>query len=105
MMDTLSNIPRPERKRGPTFKQRLADFFAELYKINLFIVRFFKEAFLPPFEFKEIVRQCFEVGVRLICVNIGNGLYCGFHIHQAIASVRLQALGRTHGYPGWYLLL
>ncbi|HEY8781662.1 MAG TPA: ABC transporter permease [Mucilaginibacter sp.] len=77
-MDTLSNIPRPERKRGPTFKQRLADFFAELYKINLFIVRFFKEAFLPPFEFKEIVRQCFEVGVRSFALISVTGFIVGF---------------------------
>ena len=53
-MDTVSNIPGPEQKKGGTFKHKLAGFFADLYKIHLFILRFFKEAFMPPFEFKEV---------------------------------------------------
>lgn len=29
-----------------------------------FVGQFFKEVFQPPYEFKEIIRQCYEVGVR-----------------------------------------
>src|SRR5476649_2045150 len=77
-MDTINNIPAPERKKGNTFRQRLANFFAELYKIHLFILRFFKEAFLPPFEFKEVVRQCYEVGVRSFTLISVTGFIVGF---------------------------
>jgi phospholipid/cholesterol/gamma-HCH transport system permease protein len=66
-MDTTDSTPiqQPVRqKRGAKIKKSLTDFFISLYNINTFIFRFFKEAFLPPYEFKEIVRQCYETGVR-----------------------------------------
>ena len=38
--------------------------FMELASIYAFISRFFREVFVPPYEFREIIRQCYEVGVR-----------------------------------------
>lgn len=58
-------------------RKRALDFFATLYDIHKFIIRFFKEAFVPPFEFKEIVRQCFEVGVRSFTLISLTGLIVG----------------------------
>jgi phospholipid/cholesterol/gamma-HCH transport system permease protein len=63
-MDTTNSTNPTIKKRGAKFKKRVSDFFVSLYDIHLFILRFFKEAFVPPFEFKEIMRQCYEVGVR-----------------------------------------
>src|SRR6201994_1981548 len=62
-MDTGNSTTLQTEKKA---KKRgwLSNFFLSLYNINKFIIRFFKEAFLPPFEFKEIVRQCYEIGVR-----------------------------------------
>lgn len=78
-MDTVSNnAPPPAQKKGSTFKQRLANFFTDIYKIHLFIIRFFREAFVPPFEFKEIVRQCYEVGVRSFTLISVTGFIVGF---------------------------
>jgi phospholipid/cholesterol/gamma-HCH transport system permease protein len=77
-MDTVNNTPQPVRKKGSTFKQRLTDFFTGLYKIHLFILRFFREAFVPPFEFKELVRQCYEVGVRSFTLISVTGFIVGF---------------------------
>src|SRR5665213_2016682 len=75
-MEKESNILPPVRKPG--IKERLGNFFADLYKVNLFIIRFFREAFLPPFEFKEIVRQCYEVGVRSFALISVTGFIVGF---------------------------
>lgn len=75
-MSTSKTSP-PARKTGPAFKKKLAGFFADLYKIHLFILRFFKEAFLPPFELKEIVRQCYEVGVRSFTLITVTGFIVG----------------------------
>jgi phospholipid/cholesterol/gamma-HCH transport system permease protein len=50
----------------------LDNFFASLYRMVVFIGRFFKEVFKPPFEFNEIVRQCYDVGYKsltLICLT------------------------------------
>jgi phospholipid/cholesterol/gamma-HCH transport system permease protein len=77
-METVSSTPPPGQTTDTSFKQRVADFFAGLYKIHLFILRFFKEAFLPPFEFKEVVRQCYEVGVRSFTLISVTGFIVGF---------------------------
>jgi phospholipid/cholesterol/gamma-HCH transport system permease protein len=76
-MESVSNNPPVRKKRHPFF-QRIAAFFAELYKINSFILRFFREAFVPPFEFKEILKQCYEVGVRSFTLISVTGFIVGF---------------------------
>jgi len=58
-------------------RKSVSDFFVTLYNINKFILRFFKEAFLPPFEFKEIMRQCYEVGVRSFTLITLTGFIVG----------------------------
>lgn len=53
-----------EETAKPKFADNLKGFFEDIYLVYRFILRFFKEAFLPPYEFKEFVRQCYEVGYR-----------------------------------------
>lgn len=36
----------------------------ELANIHRFVMRFFKELVRPPYEFKEIIRQCYEIGLK-----------------------------------------
>ncbi len=38
--------------------------FLELHRVFAFNIRFFKELVVPPFEFKEFIKQCFEAGVK-----------------------------------------
>ena len=38
--------------------------FAEAGNVTLFITRFFKEIFRPPFELKEFIRQCYSIGYK-----------------------------------------
>jgi len=63
-MDTTDSTTPIVRRRSSRLRKRVSDFFVSLYDVNKFIFRFFREAFLPPFEFKEIMRQCYETGVR-----------------------------------------
>ncbi len=37
-------------------------FFSDLYNATKFVLRFFKEVLRPPYEGKEIIRQCYEIG-------------------------------------------
>src|SRR3569833_450485 len=77
-MDSANSLQEsPKEKKGPSIRQRLADTFATLYKINSFILRFFKEAFLPPFELKEVMRQCYETGVRSFTLITFTGFVTG----------------------------
>ncbi|MDX1829004.1 MAG: ABC transporter permease [Lutibacter sp.] len=41
-------------------------FLIEIGDISYFAVRFFKEVFTKPFEFKELIRQCYNVGNRTL---------------------------------------
>ena len=46
-------------------------FFIEVGELTYFAGRFFKEVFSRPFEFKELLRQCYNVGNRsLLLVGI-----------------------------------
>ncbi len=42
----------------------LKKFFTEIGEMSFFAGRFFKEAFSSPFEFKELLRQCYNMGNR-----------------------------------------
>src|ERR1051326_6399213 len=42
------------------------DFLIETAGIARFAGRFFKELFIPPFEFRETLKQCYEVGYRSV---------------------------------------
>ncbi|HXD93665.1 MAG TPA: ABC transporter permease [Bacteroidia bacterium] len=47
-----------------SLKTSIQDFFIETAEVTKFALRFFKEVFFPPYEFKEVVRQCYEVGYK-----------------------------------------
>jgi phospholipid/cholesterol/gamma-HCH transport system permease protein len=58
-MDTTSQQP------AKYFISRGIDqFFTGVHDIAKFILEFFKEAVTPPYEFQEIVKQCYEVGYK-----------------------------------------
>lgn len=59
-------------------KNRFKNFLVELARIHRFNIRFFKELFLPPFEFKEIIRQCFEIGWKSFPLISLTGFIVGF---------------------------
>ena len=48
------NLKPVERK---LISKKIDDFFIDLYSALQFIIRFFKELFTPPYEFKEIIKQ------------------------------------------------
>ena len=50
---------------------RLNQFLVEIGELSYFAGRYFKELFKPPFEFKELLRQCYYMGNRsLLLVGI-----------------------------------
>ena len=52
-------------------------FFLRIYDIGQFILRFFKEAFLPPYEYKEIINQFFQVGIKSLSIISLTGFITG----------------------------
>lgn len=55
----------------------LKSFFSEIGDITFFAGRFFREVFLPPFEFKELVRQCYNIGNRSLLLVMVTGFILG----------------------------
>lgn len=50
---------------------RIKTFFIEVGDMSFFAGRYFREVFSPPFEFKELVRQCYHMGNRsLLLVGV-----------------------------------
>ena len=97
--DTTPIITEPvKRKRFAGLRKSLTDFFASLYNINAFIIRFFKEAFLPPYEFKEIIRQCYETGVRSFTLISLTGFIVGL-IFTKQSRPSLAEFGATSWLP------
>ncbi|CAN5488099.1 ABC transporter permease [soil metagenome] len=67
----------------------------DIYKFNL---RFFKEAFVPPYEWKEIVNQCFELGVRSLPLISLTGFIIGI-VFTNQSRPSLEEFGATSWLP------
>ena len=52
--------------RKDTIIKKIELFFSGIYHAFSFALRFFKEVFKPPYQFKEIVRQCYNVGYKAL---------------------------------------
>lgn len=57
--------------------KRLDKIFVELSDIYHFIGKFFREVFMPPYELKELARQCYEIGYRSLALITLTGFITG----------------------------
>ncbi len=65
------------KPREHLFQKGIDQLFIDVYNAYKFIIRFFKEAFQGPFEFQEIVRQCYEVGYKSLALITLTGFVTG----------------------------
>ena len=73
-------------------------FFSDIYKTAQFMLRFFKQAFKPPFEFKEIIRQCYEVGYKSLGLISLTGFVTGL-VFTKQSRPSLAEFGATSWLP------
>lgn len=78
--------------------RRFDKLLIQLSDIYRFIGRFFKEVFLPPFEFKEMVRQCYEVGYRSMALITLTGFITGL-VFTKQSRPSLAEFGATSWLP------
>ena len=55
----------------------IKSFFIGIADVYRFILRFFREVFLPPYEFREILRQCYFVGYKSVALISLTGFITG----------------------------
>jgi len=78
--------------------KKVDDFFFTIYHIYQFILRFFRELFLPPYEFKEIIHQCYEVGVNSLPLISLTGFITGV-VFTSQSRPSLANFGATSWIP------
>ena len=59
------------------FEKGIIDFFRDFGNLNLFVYRFFKSVFLPPFDFAEISKHMYELGVKTLPIVSVTGIIIG----------------------------
>jgi phospholipid/cholesterol/gamma-HCH transport system permease protein len=78
--------------------RNLDNFFSEVYHISKFILRFFREAFKPPYEFGEIIKQCYEIGYRSLALISMTGFITGI-VFTKQSRPSLAEFGATSWLP------
>lgn len=66
-----------KKSRGYLISKKIDVFFVDLNNALQFVLRFFKEVLRPPYEVKEILRQCYEVGYRSLFLISLTGFITG----------------------------
>lgn len=72
--------------------------FADVYDVYRFVARFFKEVFLPPYEVKEIVRQCYNIGYKSVALISLTGFITGI-VFTKQSRPSLSEFGATSWLP------
>src|SRR5580692_4124508 len=73
-------------------------FFLRLYDVYQFTLQFWKEAFLPPYEIKELFNQSYEVGIRSLSIISLTGFITGVVFTKQSRS-SLAEFGATSWLP------
>jgi phospholipid/cholesterol/gamma-HCH transport system permease protein len=93
----LFNLLRLEAPKS-RFVQKLHSMFYELYLVYQFVARFFKEVFVPPYEGKEIMRQCYQAGYKSLALISLTGFITGI-VFTKQSRPSLAEFGATSWLP------
>jgi phospholipid/cholesterol/gamma-HCH transport system permease protein len=85
-------------KKKFVLSKRVDDFFITIYSVYKFISRFFKEAFVPPYEWKEVIRQCYEIGYKSLPLISLTGFITGL-VFTKQSRPSLQTFGASSWLP------
>ncbi len=73
--------------------------FTRLYNVSVFVGQFFGQVFRPPYEFREIIWQAYEVGVRSLPLISLTGFIVGI-VFANQSRPSLAEFGATSWLPG-----
>jgi phospholipid/cholesterol/gamma-HCH transport system permease protein len=86
------------KNRTYLLSKGLDDYFTGVHKAWQFTARFFKEAFRPPFHLRELINQCFEVGLRSLALISLTGFIVGI-VFTKQSRPSLEDFGATSWLP------
>ncbi len=87
-----------ETPRKYLFSKGVDQYFIDVHKASKFVIRFFKEAFVPPFHFREIINQCYEIGVKSLPLITLTGFITGI-VFTKQSRPSLMEFGATSWLP------
>lgn len=76
----------------------LDKYFSDVYKAYRFVLRFFREVFQPPFHFKEVINQCYEIGLKSLPLITLTGFVTGI-VFTKQSRPSLAEFGATSWLP------
>lgn len=97
-MQASTTSSKSDLSAKPVVSRRLDRMFLALNDVASFIAQFFKEVFVPPYEGKEILRQCYEVGVRSLPLISLTGFITGI-VFTNQSRPSLATFGATSWLP------
>jgi phospholipid/cholesterol/gamma-HCH transport system permease protein len=80
------------------FSEKADDYFIGISKGGQFTLRFFKEVFRPPFYLREVVNQCFEIGLKSLLLISLTGFIIGV-VFTKQSRPSLEEFGATSWLP------
>lgn len=80
------------------FTKNIDDYFTGVYNAFLFIRLFLKEAFKAPLHFREIINQCYEIGLRSLTLITLTGFVTGI-VFTKQSRPSLETFGATSWLP------
>ena len=84
--------------RKPLLSKKIDKFFTGLADAWNFVRRFFKEVFVPPYEFKEVIHQCYRIGVESLPLISLTGFIVGI-VFTNQSRPSLSEFGATSWLP------
>ena len=87
-----------KRSKEYLVSRQVDSFFTGLTDAAKFVVRFFKEVFMPPYEAKEIIKQCYEIGYRSLFLISLTGFITGL-VFTKQSRPSLAEFGATSWLP------
>jgi phospholipid/cholesterol/gamma-HCH transport system permease protein len=87
-----------QRTKKYIFTKGLDEYFSRVHRSYKFTVLFFKEAFRPPFHVREVISQCFEVGLKSLLLITVTGFIIGI-VFTKQSRPSLEDFGATSWLP------
>lgn len=87
-----------QQSRKFVFSKDVDEYFTGIYNAWKFIGYFFRQAIKPPFHFREVVHQCYEIGVRSLPLITLTGFITGI-VFTKQSRPSLETFGATSWLP------
>lgn len=84
--------------RKYVFTKGIDQYFLDVHKAYLFVARFFREAFRAPFHWREIINQCYELGLKSLPLITLTGFITGI-VFTKQSRPSLAEFGATSWLP------